>query len=44
MTERASIGYKLLDLIVNENFSAEKIAEVWDLSDACGGSGHADHG
>lgn len=27
-------------LIVEENFSAEQIAEVWDLSDACGGSGH----
>lgn len=30
-------------LIVNEGFSAEQIAEVWDLSDACGGDGH-NHG
>ena len=27
-------------LIVNEGFSAEQIAEVWDLSDACGGEHH----
>jgi len=28
-------------LIINENFTAEQIAEVWELSDACGGSsGH----
>jgi hypothetical protein len=27
-------------LIINENFSAEQIAEVWDLSDACGGDHH----
>jgi len=27
-------------LIVDENFSSEEIAEVWDISDACGGSGH----
>lgn len=27
-------------LIVNEGFTAEQIADVWDLSDACGGSGH----
>jgi len=24
-------------LIINENFSAEQIAELWDMSDACGG-------
>ncbi len=24
-------------LIIDDNFSAEQIAEVWDLSDACGG-------
>ncbi len=29
-------------LIVEENFTAEEIAEVWDLSDACGGSGHVE--
>ncbi|MBI2042823.1 hypothetical protein HYT25_00350 [Candidatus Pacearchaeota archaeon] len=28
------------NLIINENFSAEQIAEVWDLSDACGGDHH----
>lgn len=27
-------------LIVNEGFTAEQIADVWNLSDACGGSGH----
>ena len=27
-------------LIINENFSAEQIAELWELSDACGGEGH----
>lgn len=27
-------------LIINESFSAEQIAEVWDLSDACGGDNH----
>jgi len=27
-------------LIINENFSAEQIAEIWDLSDACGGDHH----
>jgi len=28
-------------LIINEGFSAEQIAEIWDLSDACGGEhGH----
>jgi hypothetical protein len=30
-------------LIIEENFSAEQIAEIWDLSDACGGKGHT-HG
>lgn len=30
-------------LIVNENFSAEQIAEIWDLSDACGGEDHHHH-
>jgi hypothetical protein len=30
-------------LIINYNFTAEQIAEVWDLSDGCGGSGHG-HG
>jgi len=29
-------------LILEYNFTAEQIAEVWDLSDACGGSGHID--
>lgn len=29
-------------LIINENFSAEEIAKIWDLSDACGGD-HAHH-
>lgn len=29
-------------LIINERFSAEQIAEVWDFSDACGGE-HAHH-
>ena len=27
-------------LIVEEKFTAEQIAEVWDISDACGGDGH----
>lgn len=27
-------------LIVEEGFSAEQIAELWNLSDACGGNGH----
>jgi len=27
-------------LIINEGFSSEQIAEIWDLSDACGGDGH----
>lgn len=31
-------------LIVEENFTAEQIAEVWDISDACGGSGHIEGG
>ncbi len=30
-------------LITEEGFSAEQIAEIWDLSDACGGKGH-EHG
>ncbi len=29
-------------LIVEENFTAEQIAELWDISDACGGSGHVE--
>lgn len=28
-------------LIVIENFTAEQVAEVWNLSDGCGGEGHA---
>lgn len=28
-------------LIVVEGFTAEQVAEVWDLSDGCGGEGHA---
>lgn len=32
-------------LITEKNFTSEQIAEVWDLEDGCGGSGHAtDHG
>jgi len=27
-------------LIIEYNFSAEQIGEIWDLSDACGGTGH----
>lgn len=27
-------------LIIEEGFTAEQIADVWDLSDACGGKGH----
>lgn len=27
-------------LIIDYDFNSEQIAEVWDLSDACGGSGH----
>lgn len=30
-------------LIINENFSAEQIAEVWDLSGACGGGEEHHH-
>lgn len=30
-------------LIITENFSAEQIAEVWDLSDACGGGEEHHH-
>ncbi len=30
-------------LITQYNFSAAQIAEVWDLEDGCGGSGHHDH-
>ncbi len=29
-------------LIINYDFTSEQIAEVWDLSDGCGGSGHAE--
>lgn len=29
-------------LIINEGFSEEEIAEIWDISDACGGE-HAHH-
>lgn len=29
-------------LITEEGFTAEQIANVWDLSDACGGSDHVD--
>lgn len=28
-------------LITEHNFKAEQVGEVWDLSDGCGGSGHA---
>ncbi|AJF61737.1 TPA: hypothetical protein HA239_01515 [Candidatus Woesearchaeota archaeon] len=28
-------------LITEKGFTAEQIADVWDLSDACGGTGHA---
>ena len=31
-------------LITEYDFTAEQIADLWDLSDACGGPGHADHG
>jgi len=31
-------------LMIEEGFSAEQIAEVWDLSDACGGAGHESGG
>jgi len=30
-------------LIVNYNFNEKQIAQVWDLEDGCGGSGHSDH-
>ena len=30
-------------LIINEGFSAQQIAEVWDLSDACGGGSEHSH-
>ena len=30
-------------LIVNNNFNADQIAELWDLSDGCGGESH-EHG
>lgn len=31
-------------LIVEERFTAEQVADVWNISDACGGSGHSsDH-
>ena len=29
-------------LIIDYKFTADQIAEVWDLSDACGGSGHVE--
>lgn len=29
-------------LITEHNFNAEQIAEVWDLEDGCGGSGHVE--
>ncbi len=31
-------------LITEYDFSAEQIADVWDLEDGCGGSGHEGHG
>lgn len=31
-------------LIIEEDFTAEQIAEIWDLSDACGGKGHEHEG
>ena len=31
-------------LITEHDFNAEQIAEVWDLEDGCGGSGHAEDG
>jgi hypothetical protein len=30
-------------LITEYNFDEKQIAQVWDLEDGCGGSGHADH-
>lgn len=30
-------------LITEFNFNEKQIAQVWDLEDGCGGSGHADH-
>lgn len=30
-------------LITKHNFDEKQIAQVWDLEDGCGGSGHADH-
>ena len=30
-------------LITEYNFNAEQIAEIWDLEDGCGGTGHAGH-
>lgn len=30
-------------LIINESFSAEQIAEIWDMSDACGGGSEHHH-
>lgn len=30
-------------LITEHGFGAEQIAEVWDLEDGCGGSGHSGH-
>ena len=31
-------------LIIEYDFTAEQIAEIWDLSDACGGAGHSEGG
>ena len=31
-------------LITEYGFNAEQIAEIWDLEDGCGGTGHAEHG
>jgi hypothetical protein len=30
-------------LIINENFTAKQVAEVWELSDACGGGSEHSH-
>ncbi len=30
-------------LITKHNYTAEQIAEIWDLEDGCGGSGHIEH-
>ena len=31
-------------LITQEGFTAEQIAEIWDIEDGCGGAGHAGEG